>query len=554
MQSAHPRLILSVITLAFGLAFGLGPAFADSAVARPGDDEVRVFQELYKVSPLRKIAYATEVDPDEVVREEIYLNRVLSARYRPDADPEDNRHLQADVDFYQTQWMLDYWLQNVLTVPTEPTEEEVAAYYEAHRDEYLAPATATFDHVFILLREGAPANEMEAADERALKALALLRRGVSFDKVAAEYSDAPGAKENKGRVGPLPLKRLMSELGDVLETMKPGDVSDLIRTPFGYEIVRLEELVPETAQPLEAVRPMIVQQIMSERLAPMQQAEMERVEAEFPAVVHDDGIQPGEPVDGEAVLVEVAGQSYTANEVLLSIWATHQFEKITDDAERLLAGLPRFVTTRQVLEDCRVKGLPETEKAKLVYRLIRERLLAERMVKTWQTERTPTEAELRAHYEERKDLFATLPAVNGTLYTWQTPGWETMTPSMIEFHREDFRRAIVEAMRGYIVDGQPRETVTQTATLQTPLEWAEPGPNGFRADEAIFAAKPGTFSALFNTSGGIGIAWIDERRDPVVPPFEEVRADVERSWRSQTSRAERARLVEETLAAYAEIP
>jgi len=82
--------------------------------------------------------------------------------------------------------------------------------------------------------------QIEQRRRKALAALSELRRGANFAQVAATYSDAPDATQG-GNLGWRASARLPSLFLESLEKLQPGDVSDILRSPNGFHIVKLLE-------------------------------------------------------------------------------------------------------------------------------------------------------------------------------------------------------------------------------------------------------------------------------------------------------------------------
>ena len=95
-------------------------------------------------------------------------------------------------------------------------------------------------HVLVLVPPQASAEQIEARRRRALLALSELRRGANFAQIAATYSDAPDATQG-GNLGWRPSSRLPSLFLESIERLQPGDVSDILRSPNGFHIVKLLE-------------------------------------------------------------------------------------------------------------------------------------------------------------------------------------------------------------------------------------------------------------------------------------------------------------------------
>jgi peptidyl-prolyl cis-trans isomerase D len=102
-------------------------------------------------------------------------------------------------------------------------------------------------------------------------ALALLERvqgGADFASIARASSEDQGSAANGGDLGCFPAGRMVPEFDDALYELEPGQISDLVRTNFGYHIIRLDSRREETTLPLDEVedrvRLLVTEQKMTE--------------------------------------------------------------------------------------------------------------------------------------------------------------------------------------------------------------------------------------------------------------------------------------------------
>jgi peptidyl-prolyl cis-trans isomerase SurA len=95
-------------------------------------------------------------------------------------------------------------------------------------------------HVLVRVPEQATPERIEEARARAQKALAEARAGVDFANIAAAYSDAPDALQG-GNLGWRPHERLPELFASALAMMKAGEVSEPLRSPAGFHVVKLHE-------------------------------------------------------------------------------------------------------------------------------------------------------------------------------------------------------------------------------------------------------------------------------------------------------------------------
>lgn len=147
------------------------------------------------------------------------------------------------------------------------TEDEAKAYYAKNRAQFTTPASITLRE--ILVEVPADARGVNAAaDEKAQEAAEDLRTrllaGEPFARLAADFSDAP-SKANGGLIGPFNSTDLSSALLDRLKTMKPGDVTEVIRTPRGFQILKLEARTEEVVRSFEAARDDISDAVAEEK-------------------------------------------------------------------------------------------------------------------------------------------------------------------------------------------------------------------------------------------------------------------------------------------------
>lgn len=93
-------------------------------------------------------------------------------------------------------------------------------------------------HILVQLPEQADALKSQAMRQRAEAALAQLRSGAEFAKVAAEFSDAGDAMEG-GVLEWRPATQLTKKFAEILGPMKPGEVTSIIQSPNGFHILKL---------------------------------------------------------------------------------------------------------------------------------------------------------------------------------------------------------------------------------------------------------------------------------------------------------------------------
>jgi peptidyl-prolyl cis-trans isomerase SurA len=120
------------------------------------------------------------------------------------------------------------------------TDAEVETELARESKQATGDSEYQLSHILVAVPPQASADQIEARRRRALEALQALRRGANFAQIAAQFSDAPDALQG-GNLGWRAAGRLPTLFLEVLDRMKPGDVSDILKSPNGFHIVKLVE-------------------------------------------------------------------------------------------------------------------------------------------------------------------------------------------------------------------------------------------------------------------------------------------------------------------------
>jgi peptidyl-prolyl cis-trans isomerase SurA len=151
------------------------------------------------------------------------------------------------------------------------TEEEARQYYLTHKSEFAEPATVTLREILIEVvsttKGGQSTISVAKQDEAEAQAAALRTRllaGEDFAKVAAEAS-AAASKSNGGLIGPINLAEVSVSLQEVIGKMKPGEITQPIRTSKGVQLLKLETVKPASIQPFEGVRDLVADKVHDAR-------------------------------------------------------------------------------------------------------------------------------------------------------------------------------------------------------------------------------------------------------------------------------------------------
>ncbi len=135
-------------------------------------------------------------------------------------------------------------------------DEEIKKYYEEHKEELTVPEQVHAAHIVKHIDGNTSKKKALEAIKKVKKELN--KKGVTFEQIAGKHSDCP---DSGGDLGVFPRGQMVQEFEDVVFSMKPGQMSDIFLTSFGYHIVKLYEKIPIRIVPLDEVKDKIVEEL-----------------------------------------------------------------------------------------------------------------------------------------------------------------------------------------------------------------------------------------------------------------------------------------------------
>jgi peptidyl-prolyl cis-trans isomerase SurA len=134
------------------------------------------------------------------------------------------------------------------------SERELREFYDANLALYGEEQTYRARHIFFKIAKNATNDEIKKVMQKAANVAAEAKSNSDFAALATKYSDDPGAAKDGGDLGSFKKGDMLPEIENVVITMKPGDISDLVATTAGFHIIKLEEKTPARAKPFEEVK------------------------------------------------------------------------------------------------------------------------------------------------------------------------------------------------------------------------------------------------------------------------------------------------------------
>lgn len=133
------------------------------------------------------------------------------------------------------------------------TDEEATKYYEENKDNFSERETVTAKHILVDNEEAA--NKIK--DE-------IVAGNISFEEAAEKYSSCP-SKEQGGSLGAFSRGMMVPEFEEASFTLPIGEVSDAVKTQFGYHIIKVTDRSEKKIKPFEDVKDVVMNTLMTER-------------------------------------------------------------------------------------------------------------------------------------------------------------------------------------------------------------------------------------------------------------------------------------------------
>lgn len=158
--------------------------------------------------------------------------------------------------------------QQAFAQQSAPTDAEIKAWYDSHQDSFKTPEERRASHILILAEKDAKPEAVKAAQEKAASILAQVKKNpADFAKLAKQYSQDPGSAKEGGDLGVVTRGAMVKPFEDAVFALKENQISDLVRTDYGFHIIRLTSLKPERVKPLAEVKGDIAAEIKAQTAA-----------------------------------------------------------------------------------------------------------------------------------------------------------------------------------------------------------------------------------------------------------------------------------------------
>ena len=378
---------------------------------------------------------------------------------------------------------------------TEPTEQEVSAYYQQNKESYAVPETATYLEIRLTGDDAA---------KRATDAIRKIRSGESFDSVAASFSEEGKASEQTVKKENVTANGLQK-----LFTMKIGDVTDPIDNGDGSQsILKLKSKTEAGFQPVSEVSKEIRDTLLAEKTA----KEYEQRKTETLFSIHSRRY--------------TLGEFYTE---FLELSETYQKEYVSFEKKKQL--VEQIIAQELLLEESgdaasNGESAHDMEELKIQYlsQMIHQEEVDDKLAET-------TDEEARQYYEDNLDIMV-LPSTIKLNLIWISQGENDEKKNQAKSKAEEALTALKDGTEFSTVAKQYSEdsSAENGGEIKSSFHEGELDPG---LSKAISGLSAGEFSEIVDFAGGYYILQVRERTEARQLTFEEVSENIKAHLQEQ---------------------
>lgn len=195
---------------------------------------------------------------DDLILQELLYQEAVKKNLEKDKD------VMSTLEKAKKKILVQRLLEKEILELVKPTEDEIKKHYEENKDAYKSPEQINTAHILVKLEEGVSEKEDKAALEKIQGLLKQIKGGGDFSGLAKENSDCPSNSKG-GELGYFSRGQMIPEFEEAAFKLKIGEVSSVVKTKFGYHIIKLLDRKEERIKDYSEVKEEIEQKLTREK-------------------------------------------------------------------------------------------------------------------------------------------------------------------------------------------------------------------------------------------------------------------------------------------------
>lgn len=218
--------------------------------------------------------------------EQIYIKKAVSNEARKnglDKDPENEVRIKAIVD----NALFLVQLNELKKSNKKDYTNFAKQVYEVNKQDYKVNERIDAAHILVSTKNNSDAEALKKINDIRQELLS----GKDFTEIALEKSDDKSVKKNKGQLGKFSRDALVKDFTDVAFSMKEGELSNPVKTRFGYHLIKLNKKIPAGYKTFEEVKSQIIHDLREKDWKLSREEYFKQLKKEFEMTINDEKLK-----------------------------------------------------------------------------------------------------------------------------------------------------------------------------------------------------------------------------------------------------------------------
>jgi peptidyl-prolyl cis-trans isomerase C len=264
----------------------------DPVIARAGDYVI-------KKSDMERIIGYYSPDrqkylQDNPAQKVTLIRRVLEVRIISSLAKQEGFDKKPDIkeqlEYTMDDFIAKEYLNKAVAKDIKVSDEDVRLYYEANKEKFKAPEQVRVRHILVHVSSKASDEEKKKAKEKIMALHERAIKGEDFAKLASEYSDDLGTKKKGGDTDYFAKGKMVKPFEEAAFSLKPGQISGVVETKFGYHIIKAEDHREARTMGLEEVKAAIRDHLRNEQINSKAAAFIQNASSKAGMEIYEDKI------------------------------------------------------------------------------------------------------------------------------------------------------------------------------------------------------------------------------------------------------------------------
>jgi peptidyl-prolyl cis-trans isomerase C len=172
----------------------------------------------------------------------------------------------------------DHWLDAEIAKKGGVTDKDAEAFYKENTAKFVSPPEVRASHILLRVPSEADPKQVIEKQKAAEAIAARVKKGEDFAKLAQELSEDPSAKQNSGDLNFFPKEQMVPEFSEAAFKMKTGEISEPVRSQFGYHVIKVTDRKESETVPLDKVKPKLLAFLKTQKMEALKQEIRDKAE------------------------------------------------------------------------------------------------------------------------------------------------------------------------------------------------------------------------------------------------------------------------------------